>query len=127
MALFAALAGQSYIPKPLGNRTLRSTVAQLLSVASDVYTSAQMTYDLRRLRMKGLIERMGNSHHYRLNVLGIKVVTFFTKLYQRLFRPGLAALLPEQIYPSELSQALKHVADIVQTWTERAYWVPMTS
>jgi len=127
MALFAALAGQSYIPKPLGNRTLRSTVAQLLSVASDVYTSAQMTYDLRRLRMKGLIERMGNSHRYRLTVLGIKVVTFFTKLYQRLFRPGLAALLPEQIYPSELSQALKHVADIVQTWTERAYWVPMTS
>ena len=35
-----------------------------------------MTYDLRRLRLKKLIERIGNSHRYRLTELGIKVVTF---------------------------------------------------
>lgn len=127
MALFAALAGQSYIPKPLGNRTLRSTVAQLLSAAPEDYTSAQMTYDLRRLRLKGLIERMGNSHRYCLTTLGIKVATFFTRLYQRLFRPGLAALLPEQLYPSELAQALKQVADVIQAQAEQALLVPMTS
>jgi len=117
MALLSALAGQSYIPKPLGNHSLRPIVAQLLGTA---YSRAQMTYDLRRLRLKKLIERIGNSYRYRLTELGIKVVTFFTKLYQRLFRPGLAALLPDQIYPSDLAQALSKVSEVIQSWAEQS-------
>lgn len=117
MALLGALAGQSYIPQPLGNRSLRPSVAQLLGTS---YSRAQMTYDLRRLRLKKLIERIGNSHRYRLTELGIKVVTFFTKLYQRLFRPGLAALLPEQPYPSDLALALSKVSEVIQSWAEQS-------
>ena len=79
-----------------------------------------MTYDLRRLRLKQLIERIGKSYRYRLTELGIKVVTFFTKLYQRLFRPGLAALLPQQRYPSDLAQALNKVSDVIQSWAEQS-------
>jgi hypothetical protein len=117
MALLGALAGQSFIPRPLGNHSLRPIVAQLLGAD---YSKAQMTYDLRRLRLKKLIERIGNSYRYRLTDLGIKVVTFFTKLYQRLFRPGLAALLPQQLYPSDLAQALDKVSDIIQSWAEQS-------
>jgi hypothetical protein len=117
MALLGALAGQSYIPKPLGNHSLRPIVAQLLGTS---YSRAQMTYDLRRLRLKKLIERIGNSYRYRLTDLGIKVVTFFTKLYQRLFRPGLAALLPQQLYPSDLAQALNKVSEVIQSWAEQS-------
>lgn len=117
MALLSALAGQSYIPKPIGNCSLRPIVAQLLGAS---YSRAQMTYDLRRLRLKKLIERIGNSYRYRLTDLGIKVVTFFTKLYQRLFRPGLAALLPEQLYPSDLAQALNKVSEVIQSWAEQS-------
>lgn len=117
MAVLGALAGQRYIPQPLGNASLRPNVAQSLGTA---YSSAQMTYDLRRLRLKKLIERLGHSHRYRLTELGIKVVTFFTKLYQRLFRPGRAALLPEQPYPSDLAQALNHVSEVIQAWAEQS-------
>ncbi|GAB4505636.1 MAG: hypothetical protein Fur0043_26330 [Anaerolineales bacterium] len=117
MALLGALAGQSYIIKPLGNRSLRPIVEQLLGAT---YSTAQMTYDLRRLRLKKLIERIGNSYRYRLTELGIKVVTFFTKLYQRLFRPGLAALPPDQIYPSDLAQALNKVSKVIQSWAEQS-------
>jgi len=117
MAVLGALAGQSFIPKPLGNVSLRPIVAQLLD---SEYSRAQMTYDLRRLRLKKLIERIGNSYRYRLTDLGIKVVTFFTKLYQRLFRPGLAALLPEQTYPSDLAQALTKVSEVIQSWSEQS-------
>ena len=117
MALLGALAGQSFIPRPLGNHSLRSVVAQLLGAS---YSRAQMTYDLRRLRLKKLIERIGNSYRYRLTDLGIKVVTFFTKLYQRLFRPGLAALLPQQLYPSDLAQALNKVSEVIQSWAEQS-------
>jgi hypothetical protein len=117
MALLSALAGQSYIPTPLGNHSLRPIVAQLLGAS---YSTAQMTYDLRRLRLKKLIERIGNSYRYCLTDLGIKVVTFFTKLYQRLFRPGLAALVPQQLYPSDLAQALNKVSEVIQSWAEQS-------
>lgn len=124
MAVLGALAGHSYIPTPLGNRSLRPVVAQLLGTP---YSTAQMTYDLRRLRLKKLIERVAHSHCYRLTELGIKVVTFFTKLYQRLFRPGLAALPPDQPYPSDLAQALTQVAEVLHSWVEQAAFGPASN
>ena len=127
MAVLEVLACHAYIPKEISNRSLRVVVAQCLEGVMDSYSSAQMTYDLRRLRLKGLIERTGNSHHYRLTDLGIKVVTFFTKLYHRLFAPGLAALLPAQTFPSDLADALKRVAEVLQSWTNQAFFLPVLS
>jgi len=127
MAVLEVLACHAYIPKEIGNRSLRVAVAQRLAGVLEGYSSAQMTYDLRRLRLKGLIERIGHSHRYHLTELGIKVVTFFTKLYHRLFAPGLAALLPDQAFPSDLAQALSQVTDVLQSWTEKAFLVPVLS
>jgi len=127
MAVLEVLACHAYIPKEIGNSSLRGAVAQRLVGVLDSYSSAQMTYDLRRLRLKGLIERIGNSHRYRLTVLGMKVVTFFTKLYHRLFAPGLAALLPDQTFPSDLANALNQVAEILQSWSDKAFALPVLS
>ena len=127
MAVLAVLACHAYIPKEIGNRSLRIAVAQRLEGVLDIYSSAQMSYDLRRLRLKGLIERSGNSHRYRLTDLGIRVVTFFTKLYHRLFAPGLAALLPDQAFPSDLAQALDQVATVLHSWTDQAFYLPIWS
>ena len=127
MAVLEVLACHAYIPKEIGNSSLRGAVAQRLEGVLDSYSSAQMTYDLRRLRLKGLIERIGNSHRYRLTVLGMKVVTFFTKLYHRLFAPGLAALLPDQTFPSDLANALNQVAEILQSWSDKAFALPLLS
>jgi hypothetical protein len=125
MALLGALAGQSYIPTEISNQTLRPVVAQLLGVSPAAYSSAQMSYDLRRLRLKGLLERIAQSHRYRLTPLGIKVVTFFTRLYERVFRPGLAAMVAEQPWPPDLAQALNQVVEIIQAWTDEAFLVPV--
>jgi hypothetical protein len=127
MALLEALASHSYITSDIGNRTLRPVVAQLLGEMPEAYSSAQMSYDLRRLRMKGLIERIDKSHRYCLTPLGIKVVTFFTKLYQRIFCPGLAAMVPGQAMPSNLAQALDSVVEIIQSSMENAFFVPVTN
>jgi hypothetical protein len=127
MAVLEVLACHAYIPKEIANRSLRMAVAQRLEGVLDRYSSAQMTYDLRRLRLKGLIERTGNSHRYHLTDLGIKVVTFFTKLYHRLFAPGLASLLPDQAFPSDLSQALNRVAEVLRSWTDLAFSLPVLS
>jgi len=125
MAILEALACQMYIPTEIGNRTLRTIVAQCLQVQPEAYSSAQMTYALRRLRLKGLIERIPHTHRYGLTELGLKVVTFFTKLHHRLFCPGLAALSQSQTYPSDLALALNRVADVLQSWSESAFSAPV--
>jgi hypothetical protein len=120
MALLAALARFVHVPGEVSNKTLRQSVAQLLGVSPETYASAKMSYDLRRLRLKGLIERVPCSQRYVLTPLGAKVVAFFTKLYERLFRPGLAALVPDQPWPSDLAQALNRLDDVIQSWIHEA-------
>ena len=51
-----------------------------------------MTYDLRRLRLHGLIERLPGSHRYRVTAEGLRVALFFTRTYARILRPGLARI-----------------------------------
>lgn len=53
-----------------------------------------ITYQLRRLRLHGLIERLPKSFRYRVTETGLRVALFFTRTYNRLLRPGLAAALP---------------------------------
>lgn len=109
MALLASLICQTFIPGELTNKTLRPRVAQFLNRDEQSYTSAQMSYDLRRLRLKGLIVRLPRSHRYQLTEMGSKIAIFFTKLYTRVFRPGLSACLPNHLFPTALTEALNTV------------------
>jgi hypothetical protein len=59
------------------------------------YTGRQATYDLRRLRRKGLITRLPGHHRYRLTLLGRRVAVLFVKAYGRVLTPGLVALDPD--------------------------------
>jgi hypothetical protein len=124
MALWAALVYHAHRPDTFRNKPFRQTVAQLWGVSADEYTSAQASYDLRRLRLKGVIERIPHTHTYQLTELGLKVATFLTKLYERLFRPGLASVLPDQSFPSDLARALDTVRRVVDEWARKASFVP---
>jgi len=53
-----------------------------------------MTYQLRRLRLHGMIQRLPNTQRYRVTEPGFRAALFFTRTYNRLLRPGLAAVLP---------------------------------
>jgi predicted MarR family transcription regulator len=77
-----------------------------------------MTYDLRRLRMTGLIRRIGHTNRYVLTPDGIKVTVFYTKLHNRLLRPLLAADQPQA--PPELRAALRTIDQHVSTYVTRA-------
>ena len=70
------------------NKSLRAHVAGLLG---HNYTQSPMSYDLRRLRLHGLIERLPRSNTYVLTPDGIRVAVFYTKLQNRLLRPHLDA------------------------------------
>jgi predicted MarR family transcription regulator len=71
------------------------------------YTPGQMTYDLRRLRLGGLIRRIEHANRYVLTPDGLKVAIFYTKLHNRLLRPLLAA--DQSPAPPELRAALRTI------------------
>ena len=51
-----------------------------------------MSYDLRCLRLHGLIERIPKSQRYRLTAFGLKTAWLYTWAYYRLLRRGLSEL-----------------------------------
>jgi len=89
MAVLAALGRYSLQLHGFRNRDLRRLIRPLLGTT---YTGNQMTYDLRRLRRRGLIERLTGTHRYRVTALGLRVAYLFTKLSQRLLKPAWRAL-----------------------------------
>ena len=92
------------------NKNLRVLIAGLLGSA---YTPGQMTYDLRRLRLAGLIRRLPRTNRYVLTDDGIRIAVFYTKVYNRLLVPLTAANQP-QAPPSlraDLSTITRHVDD----------------
>jgi len=107
MALLQALTAFAHLPQGFRNRDLRQRVGALLARP---YSAAQMTYDLRRLRLKGLIHRLPASHRYCATSYGLKVAFFYSKLYLRILRPHWAALLPESdTLPRPLRAALNQL------------------
>ena len=55
-------------------------------------TSGQITYDLRRLRVHGLIERIPRTHRYQVTDTMLRHALFLTRLHARFLRPGLGEL-----------------------------------
>jgi hypothetical protein len=89
-ALLAAAVVCHLQPDGFANYQLREHVAQLLGTSPDQITQGRMTYDLRRLRLHGLIERIPHSHRYRPTEKGWHTAWFFTRAYNRFVRTGLA-------------------------------------
>jgi hypothetical protein len=73
------------------NKSLRGLVAGHLG---QDYSMNKMSYDLRRLRLHGLIQRLPHSNTYVLTSEGIRVAVFYTKLQNRLLSPLLDANRP---------------------------------
>jgi len=112
MALVGALCACLHTVAGFTNRSLRARVATLLGVP---YSMGQMSYDLRRLRIKGLITRLPHSNTYVLTPDGQRVAIFYTKVHNRLLRPLAAANDPPA--PLPLRQALRvidrHITDYI--------------
>ena len=95
-ALMAAMLGFALQVCGFTNRELRERLAPLLGLGADNISAGRMTYDLRRLRLHGLIERIPKSHRYRLTKRGIITALFFTRTYARVLRSGCAQTCPPE-------------------------------
>jgi hypothetical protein len=115
MALVGALCISLNNVVGFTNRSLRAQVSHLLGEA---YTRNQMSYDLGRLRLNGLIDRIDGTNTYLLTGDGQRVALFYTKLHQRLLRPLVAANAPPA--PVELRRALVTIDRHVQHYITNA-------
>ena len=87
-ALMHALCLFALTPTGFRHRELRDQVAQLQGRPPATYSPGSMTYDLRRLRLHGLIERVPRSHRYRITTRGARAAMFYARLYTRALRPA---------------------------------------
>ena len=107
MALAGALCTSLLAVTGITNRSLRARVAGLLGAD---YSIAQMSYDLRRLRMKGVIARLPGTNTYTLTPDGMRIAVFYTKLHDRLLRPLTAANdLPAPLPPASSPPHHRHL------------------
>ncbi len=90
--LFGALLSFVLLVRGFSNRDLRERWAPLLGTQPDNITSGQMTYQLRRLKLHGLIERIPRTNRYELTDWGRRVIVFYHRLYARVLRPTMSEL-----------------------------------
>ena len=93
-ALFSVLVLFSLQARGFTNQEMRALLAQLLGQDPDQYSAGRMTYDLRRLRLHGIVQRIPHSHRYELTPLGLRVALLFSRTYARILRPTLAEIMP---------------------------------
>ena len=117
MALVGALCLGLHAVTGFTNRSLRAQVAGLLG--TEDYSVNQMGYDLGRLRLNGLIDRLDGSNSYVLTPEGQRIAIFYTRLQDQLLRPLLAADRPPA--PAELRQALRTIDRHVHTYIRDAH------
>ncbi len=105
MALAGALCCVIHTVTGFTNKSLRGLVAGLLGAD---YSNNQMSYDLRRLRLHGLIERIPGTITYRLTPEGTRAAVSYTKVRDRVLGPLLDAG-HQPPAPIELRRALTDI------------------
>ena len=99
-----------------------------LEVSPQDYSLASLRYDLSKLRVKGLVERVPHSRRYRLLRNGYSVCLVFLKLFERIYAPLTAGLLSPVSGDRKLQHALNSTAPISASLTiSISSWMPSVS
>jgi hypothetical protein len=122
-ALLHALLVFKLLTRGFANRDLRVLLAPLLGKPPETITAGQMSYDLRRLRAHGVIQRIPHTHRYQLTPAGHEQALFLTRVHDRLIRTGLADLTdPDQ--PTPLRTATRAYDKALDDYLRRAGLAP---
>jgi hypothetical protein len=116
-ALLQALILFRQIAQGFRSSDLRHHLAALSGRDPESLSQGAITYQLRRLRLHGLIERLPKSFRYRVTEFGFRTALFFTRVYNRILRPGLAAALPNlRAVDAPLKRAFDQIDARVSQW-----------
>ncbi|GAA0730794.1 hypothetical protein Drose_26900 [Dactylosporangium roseum] len=120
-ALLAVLLVFRLHPNGFTNAELRTHLTQLLGTNPATWTAGRATYDLRRLRLHGLIERIPHTHRYRVTDTGLHHAMFLTRVHDRLLRTGTAHHTdPDPPTPSPLHAATRAYDTALNQLTQHA-------
>ena len=116
-ALFHVLLLFILVQGTFAHKDVREHLAPLLGHKPTQYAAGRITYDLRRLRMHGLIERIPNTHRYRITSKGLRTALFCTRLYNRSLRPGLAIIAPKPAHPQlPMAKTIRAAETALDQW-----------
>ena len=104
LALLATLLAFRLLPEGFANREFREHVGPLLGAGD--YGPGRATYDLGRLRRRGLIERIPRTHRYRVTALGQRIALCYCRAHRRVLTPTLAAVADSRT-PPELGRLVR--------------------
>lgn len=99
-ALLGAVLAFAFQPEGFRQRQVRERVAGLLGHRVEEWSSGRMTYDLRRLRLRGLIERVPGTRRYRLTEEGLHTALCYHRTHARVLRPALATAAAPEAAPT---------------------------
>jgi hypothetical protein len=118
-ALFAVLVMFAFQADGFTSSQLRAPLAHLLGIDPDTITRGRMTYDIRRLRLHGILERIEHTHRYRLSSQGLRVAVFFSRAWTRLLRPGLSLMAPTTPASIPLRRAFATLENQIARFSEQ--------
>ena len=89
---------------------LHDAILDQFNLSSEQYTLTQLRYDLRKLRVHGIIQRLPRSYSYSYTKKGLKIALLFTQLRKRIYAPVAFSLFrghpnPEHSPESEFERA----------------------
>jgi hypothetical protein len=121
LALLTVLCIFRLLPHGFTNAGLRRHLAPLLGTTPELMTSGQITYDLRRLRLHGLIQRVPGTFRYQVTDTGLRCARYLTRLHDRLLRAGLTQLTdPDPPAPAALRAADRAYQAAIDDLTQQA-------
>ncbi|MDE0442664.1 MAG: hypothetical protein OXL38_11145 [Gammaproteobacteria bacterium] len=98
-ALLATLLAFRLLPAGFANRDFREHAGPLFEARAAAYGPGRATYDLGRLRRRGLVERIPRTHRYRVTALGHRVALCYCRAHRRVLAPALAAVADDRAPP----------------------------
>jgi DNA-binding PadR family transcriptional regulator len=87
LAVLTALLMFRFLPRGFRNGDLRRDVSQLLARPAHDLSPGQMTYQLRRLRLRGLIKRIPGTQRYEVTDSGQRMALFWLGSLSQTIRP----------------------------------------
>jgi DNA-binding HxlR family transcriptional regulator len=119
--LWHALILFRLLPNGFRSSDIRLHLAGLAGSPPEALGQGAVSYQLRRLRLHGLIERVPGAHRYRVTDLGFRAALFFTRTYARILRPGLTCVLPgQQTIDIKLQSYLDKITDHINRRIDQA-------
>jgi hypothetical protein len=117
-ALLHTLVLFRLLPDGFSNADVRERLEPLLGRR---LTAGAVTYDLRRLRLHGAIQRIPRTHRYEVTQAGFRYALFFTRSYDRLLRPGLSSVLSDDhVGASNLRHHFRQLESAIAAWVDQA-------